>query len=270
MHWIKSVVYGIVCGLSEFLPISLSGHQSLFSILFGSQIKNPVSDLLVHLSLLAVVIFANYALISRLRRDIRTSSRKVHNYAARRSRYDMQLIKNATIPLVVFLLLRLFIDKFSGNLLILTLCFAVNGVILYLPSRFMRGNKDARNMSAADALLIGLLGGLSVFPGISRIGASASAASARGADHDEALNWCLLLSIPALITQIIMDLIAISSGIPEPYEFGHYLLIIVGTLTGGYLTISILRSIISKSGFSGFAFYSWGAAMLTLVLYMIV
>ncbi len=273
MHWLKSIVYGIVCGLSEFLPISSSGHQVLFTDIFGSQIQNPVSELLIHISLLVAVVIANYSAIMRLRREAKIGNKRRgtgHNYNSLRSQYDIRLIKNAALPLVVLLLLRPLTATLSNNALVLALCFVLNGVILFLPTRLLQSNKDAKNMSAADALLIGLSGGFSVFAGISRIGASVSVATIRGADHKEALNWCLLLSIPALIVQIVLDFFTISSGIMDPYAFGHYLLIIAGALTGGYLGIFMIRSILSKAGFFGFAFYSWGAAMLTLVLYMIV
>ena len=271
MYWLKSLFYGFVCGLSEYLPISSSGHQMLFTGLFGSQIKNPISDLLIHLSLLAVIVFSNYSFIMRIRREIKSSSRRNgRERIANTTRYDRQLIKTASLPLVVVLFLLPATYQFMDNLLLLAAGFLINGVILFLPSRFMKGNKDAKNMSAADAFLIGTVGGLSVFSGISCIGASVSIASLRGADYRESLNWGFMLCIPALAVRIILDVIAIPGGNFISYSFWHYLLIILGTVAGGYLSIFTVRALSAKSGLSGFAFYSWGATLLALILYMIV
>ncbi len=269
MHWLKSILYGIVCGLSEFLPISLSGHQDLFTNIFGAQTQNPIADLLVHLTLLACVIIANYSTIMKLRREARLRSRRQIR-SVPGSKYDLRLIKNATLPLVILLLLRPVFSGFSEKLPALALCFVLNGILLYVPMRVLQGNKEAKDMSVADGFLVGLLSGLSVFSGISRIGASVSIATVRGADHTKAVNWGILLSIPALLALIVSDLFAIAGGIAEPYAFGHYLLIMIGTFAGGYLGIYTIRTLISKAGFSGFAYYSWGAAMLSIILYMIV
>lgn len=271
MNWLKSIFYGLLCGLSEYLPISLLGHQSLFAGLFGAQIRNPVSDLLIHLSLLVVVVLTNYSFVMRIRRELKVSvQRSRRDRIAHSARYDSQLIKAASLPLIIMLFLRPLVFDVFDNSLFLAFGFLLNGIVLHLPSRLMKGNKNARSMSAADAFLIGAAGGLSVFPGISGIGASLSVAAMRGADCNDALNWGLILCIPALIVQCIIDVFSIPGANFVTYAFGHYLLIILGTVAGGYLSVLMIRALSSRNGISGFAFYSWGAALLSLILFMIV
>ena len=271
LNWLKSLLYGLIYGLSEFLPISSSGHRALFSMLFDDQLCNPVSDLIIHICLLIVVIILDYAAIMRIRRNNKiTAGGRGRLRADRRTQYDMRLIKTAAIPLICLLLLNPIASDLAENPVVLALFFVLNGVLVYIPSRLLHANKDAKNMSSADAFLIGAAGGLSVFPGFSRIGASVSAATARGADYKESFHWALLLSIPALVTQIVLDCFAIPGATISPVAFGYYFLVMIGALGGSYISITIMRMISANAGITGFAFYSWGAAMLSLILYMIV
>ncbi len=137
----------------------------------------------------------------------------------------------------------------------------------------MHGNKDERAMSVLDSWLLGISGAASVLTGISRTGAMLSTLSASGTARLKGLNWVFLLTIPALATLIGLDVIYIFSGtlsVPFWSNLWSYLLSGVGAYFGGLAGISAVKLIAQRSGYSGFAFYSWGTALFAFILYLTV
>jgi undecaprenyl-diphosphatase len=160
----------------------------------------------------------------------------------------------------------------ESNYLFLVLFFALNGLVLYIPEHVRQANKEARHMSRFDGILVGVASGLSVIPGLSRVGTGSSIALLRGAGRQNACTWVLLLSIPALVVIVGFDLIALLSsgfGMLTLTSLPVYLLSALFAFAGGWCGIQLLRFLSVRSGYSGFAFYSWGAAMLALILYLI-
>ena len=127
-------------------------------------------------------------------------------------------------------------------------------------------------MSGLDGIFIGLAGAVSVFPGISRPGMISCYSIVRGADTQNAANWAITLSIPALAITIIFDLIGLVfwGGAVFAYSaIAGCLLTCVGAFCGAYLGIILLQAILNHSGFSGFAYYSFGAAFFSFLLYLL-
>jgi undecaprenyl-diphosphatase len=127
-------------------------------------------------------------------------------------------------------------------------------------------------MSGLDAIAIGIVGATSVLPGISRTGMISAYAVARGADRQNAANWSILLGIPALLFLIGIDvfgIVAASVGIVSFPVFAGYFLAGAAAFCGGYIGISFLQIVLNYFGFSGFAYYSFGTAFFTFVIYLI-
>ena len=274
MNWFESFIYGIVSGVAEFLPISSQAHQNLLMQLFGVEMRDPVRDLLVHLAILLALLSGCKVTLGHIRRE---QNQQLHN----RNRYrhssrlllDMRLIKNAAVPMLIGMLIISYVFKQKNNLLLISLFLLINGILLFVPERMMQGNKDVRGMSAIDSLLIGISGALSSLPGISRIGSTTSTAIARGADRQCALNWALLLSIPALVILMGLDIISIFSTAGSLDVWGSlltYLLSAVGAYFGGYASIMLMKFLTVRAGYYGFAYYSWGAALFAFLLYLTV
>ena len=122
-----------------------------------------------------------------------------------------------------------------------------------------------------DGIAIGLMGATSALPGLSRTGMIASYSTLRGADTQNATNWAITLSIPALALAIFFDLIGLIfwGGAVFAYSaVAGCLLTCVGAFCGGYLGITLLQVILNHSGYSGFAYYSLGAAFFSFILYL--
>lgn len=275
MGILYSIIYGIVSGLAEFLPISAQAHQILLQRLFGKMHPEPMRDLLVHLGFFVTLLVACRGdikhWISERRLLARSRHRRVNN-AASHGMYDFRIVQTATVPLALVLILASVNSGGFTHYLYLALFFIINGIFLYIPEHIRQGNKDARHMTGLDGVLIGTLGGLSAFCGISRMGMCISAATLRGADKKNAVNWSLLLGIPALIILCVFDVIGIASvglnsiGVLDALGYMISALLAFGA---GYGGISFMRFLAVRDSFSGFAYYSWGAAIFSVILYLI-
>lgn len=273
LNWLESILYGLISGITEFMPISSKAHQTVWLHLCGADAMDPVRNLLVHIALFFSLYTNLRATLDNLRREGRLRSvRKNYPYRSR-SLYDLRLVKNASLPMLIGLLVFTYAFKADGNLLLTAGFLVLNGIMIFLPERMMQGNKDANAMSLFDSMLLGVSGALAAFPGLSRIGCTTSVAIARGASRQNALHWALLLSIPALVVLVGLDLLEIitfAGSIPFWQSFPTYILSALFAYVGGYLGIGIMKFLTVRVGFSGFAYYSWGAGLFTFLLYLTV
>lgn len=268
MKFFESIVYGFVSGLSEILPVSSRAHQGILLKLFGETEANPLLNLMIRLGVLAAVFFNCRDLLNKLLSNQRTGQRS-RRYATRNA--DYRFLKNAAIPLVVGLVLFTYILNTTLTLTRIAIFSFINGLLLFLTDRMMQGNKDTKHMSAIDSYCAGILGAFSVLPGVSRVGVMTSYTSMRGADRGKALNWALILSIPAMIIYILFDFFALFSGFQAVrfVIFLGYILAMGAAFAACYMAITIMRFLSVRTGYSGFAFYCWGVALFSFVLYLI-
>ena len=273
MSIFESIIYGLISGFSEFLPVSSQGHQAILLHLFGMDTRDPLRDMIIHISVLAALLTACKSLFLRMRREqmITARSRKKRN-TERRSVFDLRLVKTTTIPLIAGLLFYITTRKFETELLYLVLFFLLNGLLLIVPEYIRQGNKDARFMTGLDGIMLGVFGALSAFPGISRVGAMNAYSIGRGANRQHALNWILMLSIPAILLFLGIDIYSLFVFGFDTFTFSvlaGYILSGLGAFFGGYFGVVLVRFLTVRTGFTGFAYYSWGTAIFSFVLYLI-
>lgn len=272
--WLESLLYGFISGLTEFLPVSSRAHQQILLHLLGKDVRDPVRDLLILIALLLSLFTVCRPTIEQFRRDnIAFSRRRRQVKITQRSLLDLKLVKNATVPMLIGIILLSFLYKGSSNLLSICLFLLINGALIFLSCRMIQGNKDSRSMTQFDSLLIGISGALSVFPGISRITCTTMSAIMRGADKNQALNWSLLISIPAIILFAVLELTAAFTNSPAINIGANllgYVLSALGAYIGGYLSIKLMKLISYNVGLQGFAYYSWGTALYTFIIYLTV
>lgn len=271
--WHESLIYGFVSGLADFLPISSEGHQHIMLYLFGGEIRDPVRDFFVHIGLLLCVITCSRTLLDMIKRERSYSARvrASHQYPSR-IRQDAAFVRSAALPMILCMIVLRFVLKINSSLVVTALLLVLNGVIIFLPDRMMRGNKDAGLMSPFDSIFIGVAGGLSALTGVSRFGCTYSASVGRGAARHHAFTWSLLLSIPAILCSCVFDIFSMFSAATVPFwsNFLSYLLSAMTAFAGGYLGISAIRSMASRTGISAFAYYCWGLALLSFFIFLTV
>ena len=273
MDWLWTILYGFVAGLAEFLPLSSPAHQSISAAVFGLASAAPLRQFLIRAACLAALLSACGREIDKLRRDgrmARLPARRRKRPVDSRSVATNRLLNIAVFPLVIGLVFYRRVNMWVDSLAMLTIFLVINGILLFVPQYIPSGNKDGRNLSLLDGLLMGLAGAFSVFPGISRMSAIHFAASARGADKNYSLQFALYLSIPALVIMLLFDAVAIFGGI-EAISFLviiQYLLAMAAAYFGSTFAISFMRSMVVRAGYEIFSYYCWGMALISMILYL--
>ena len=271
MNWLQCVLYGVTSGLSEFIPVSSKAHQALLQNLFGLDGSDALLNVIIHLAVLLSLITGCRNILEQIKRDSKLPRITRHRHGSFRNNLDLRFVKSGAIPLITGLVIFTYISNAFQSMAFVALFLLLNGILLFVPCRMLQGNKDARSMSGLDAIFVGLFGALSAFPGLSRIGMMTSVSLARGADRQHALNWALLLNMPALALLTFIDLLIIIAG-AQTFKFTVffcYILAGLGAYIGGYFGILIMKFRSIKAGFTGFAYYSWGAALFAFILYLI-
>ena len=261
MSLLKALLYGFISAITEILPVSSSGHQAVFRKVLGDSVQFDMYNLFVHMGILVALLYSCKSLLHRLRRSRRNAASN-----------DQRVVKNATPSFIIVSVLLVLFYSVKPDLLLVAALFVLNGIILFIPGCIASGNKDARSMTALDSTLIGISGGLSAFPGLSRIAFMTTLVSARGGDRRYGVVWALALSVPAMVILIFSDLyLAIVNGIPFQFtQFFCYLMAFAGSFCGCCISVKGLRRLTKTLGLSVLSYYCWGMAILSFILYLMV
>ncbi len=276
MNLLEYILFGILSGFSEFLPVSSEAQMLLLGRLFGDVTVRNSLRLAVHLGALSALILSCMPQISKLSREMRLAAvpqRRRKRQPDLLTVRDWRVLKAAGIAMLLGFAAYPWIGRQGARLWILCIGLVISGILLYVPQFLPGANKNARNVNRLDAVLIGLGGALGVFPGISRMGTTISVAAMRGCDREYSLHIALLLSVPTLAVLSLIDLSFLIA-----FDFGTFTLMgaIGGVLAGlfsavsSYFGIILMRFLSVKVGFSAFAYYSWGAALFSFILYLLI
>ena len=215
MTVLSSIFLGLVQGVAEFLPISSSGHLSLFQHFFGlvSSEESLFFDVLLHLGTL-IAIFVYYwkdivALCKQFVQLVRCLFSKQKRKTMKQLPPDGRLILMilvATLPLFVVLPIKDKVESLYGNTIFVGAALVVTGCVLFFSDRMSRGKKGPKSATMLDALLVGVGQAVAVVPGLSRSGTTISAGMMRGFHRRFAVRFSFLLSIPAALGANILSL----------------------------------------------------------------
>ena len=275
VSWYEGLIYGLVSGLAEILPVSAQAHRFLLLKLFGGSAEPELMRLLSDLGILAALYYAcqNHIIrIIRAKRLSRVPKRRRKRPLDTRSLMDLSLLKTMAIPVILVFFLYGKIRNAGGSMILIAVLLFVNGVILYAPQFFPGGNRDSRNMSRVHGLLIGLGGAAAVVPGISGMAASNSVSSVCGVDRGYGLNMTLMLHMLVTAGFIVYDFMGLVSVGLDNASFVSVLICFLSALASfGAATagIKILRLIAAEIGYSVFAYYCWGVALFTFIMNLV-
>jgi undecaprenyl-diphosphatase len=256
---IHAIVLGLVQGLSEFLPISSSGHLLLTPWLFGWNDFSDVSvekafDVALHLgTLIAVIAYFRKDLVVYVRDGLRMVVQK-EKPRTTEGRLAWLLVV-ASIPAALFgAIAGNWIDEHLGKPVIIAASLIFFGLLLAWADRRL-GKRKFEEMNSRDAIVIGLAQVLALNPGTSRSGISISAARILGFDRDTAVRFSFLLSVPVTAGAVAVKLLELfKDGIPE----GLVMPMIVGIVTAGisgWLAVAGLLKLIRSKSFDAFVIY---------------
>ena len=273
MTYVMSAVLGFLQGVAEFLPISSSGHLSLFQHFFGMEEPDSLFNILLHFAtLIAVCVYYFQDVMEMIVEFFRGVAALFSRTPSRgnppEGRRLVLLVIVGTLPLFAVLPVESKIEMLGGSPVFVSCALLVTGCVLFLSDRYGGGRKTAKNATIKDALLVGLAQGVAPIPGLSRSGCTISAGVAMGFQRKFAVRYSFLLSLPAVFGATLLKVIKTIKA-AEPLAEGilpKYLLGMAVAGVVGYFSIRLVDLLASKGKFGAFAWYCWGAGLLFLVL----
>ena len=242
MSIIEALIQGIIQGLTEFLPVSSSGHLVLFGNLFKIEETLFVSIILHIATLLSVVIV--------FRKEIWNIVR--HPF----SREGLNLII-ATIPTCLIALTVLPIAKLSFEGKFLAISFLISAVLLFFAEK--KKNQcpfSGKQISSREALFMGIAQGLAIFPGISRSGATISAGLFAGVDKKESTRFSFVMSLPIILLSLFMEIFEITqTNVSIAVSPIGLMLAFILAFIVGILSIKLMVKLTTSSSLKYFSIY---------------
>ena len=273
MSYLTAVLLGLVQGVTEFLPVSSSGHLAIAEQLLNLQGASNVPgffDVLLHLGTLVAVFIAYWDDIRDMIVEFFAGIGDLAHHSTPNpvppARRLILLIIVGTLPLFVMVPFRHFFSSFGDNMYFIGGALIFTGILLFVSDRVRHGRKTEKTATLLDALLVGLGQAVALCPGISRSGMTITTGCFAGFERKFAVRFAFLLSIPAVIGANILSLKdAIDAGI-DWASVPAYLVGVAVAAVSGYACIRLLRYIAEKGRFGAFAYYCWAVGALTLVL----
>jgi undecaprenyl-diphosphatase len=268
-----TIVLGFVQGVAEFLPISSSGHLTLFQHFFRMEEPDQLFNVLLHFATLLAVCVVYWRDIWEMIVEFFSFfgdafSRRSYRGSPPEARRMVLLIIVGTLPLFLVLPFKDKIEALGRSPVLVCVALLVTGCILFLSDQMGSGRKTARNASLAEVLLVGAAQGLATVPGLSRSGCTISAGLILGFDRKFAVRYSFLMSLPAVLGATlleVLDVMETEGGVPAE-NVPKYLMGMAVAAVVGYFSIQLVKLLADRGRFGAFAFYCWGAGGLFLLL----
>ena len=247
-------MYGLIQGLTEFIPISSTAHLKVISLLFGIDDPGPSVSAIIQLGSVFAIFWYFRNDFFKLRSQ---SSKKILDYLLHSRLLRSILI--GTLPIVLIggsvkLFLPYFFDEILRSNLSIALVSLLMSIFMYIADCSNKGPKTLQNHNYSDSLLIGFSQAFAIIPGFSRSGVTISTALVTGWDRGDAAKFSFLLGIPAISLAAIVEFI---SSFNELKLFGFFPLIVGLTTTfiSSLLAIDFLLKYYSSNGLKLFVIY---------------
>lgn len=274
MTTLEAIILGIIQGLTEFLPVSSSGHLVLFQQLFGLKEAELFFDVCVHLGTLVAVI----VVFRREIRNIITALLRLVSLAGQKEKFLQQVESNPDVKMALLIIIgsiptailglmfHNIADKLFSSPFFTGLMLMVTGLLLWLTRRAKPDVKKTGfdGFSRTKAFIIGIVQGLAIIPGISRSGSTISIGLLLGINRETAARYSFLLSIPAIVGA---GLLSLKDGLSQTDPVIR--LSLLGAAAAaliGYGALKVLLRMVKKGHLYVFAPYCWLVGILAIVL----
>lgn len=264
MSILSAILQAIIQGLTEFLPVSSSGHLSIYQHFTGNSGEGALMfSAILHLGTLVAVfacfwnqIFALIVEFFAMIKDIFTGKFSFKNMEPARRVIFMFIISTAV--LIPFYLCKGFFESFSEDASIFAegLCFLYTAAILFLADRSVRGTKEITDVTARDAVTIGFFQSVALLPGVSRSGSTISAGIFSGLKRDEAISYSFILGIPAILGGCLVE---VKDGLASSEVGVSFINCLVGFVVAavvGLLAIKLVQWLMKSDKFKVFYIYT--------------
>ena len=258
---VLAVILGAVQGLSEFLPISSSGHLILAQAFFGLKEPELAFDVVLHLGTLSAIFIFYREPLSRLFRELRFLPGALASPARLKVLYNERpdfrfglLIIIGSLPTAALgFLMKDLVTTRLGTVESVGLALLATGVMLRLIGRLGETGRD--RLTVRDALVIGAIQGLAVTPGLSRSGWTIGVGLWLGLGRETAARYSFLLSVPAVLGATLLEL---RGDLASHFTPGDFLAGFLAAAVCGSLALTFLARLLKSGRFAAFAWWCWG------------
>lgn len=263
MSVFDAVIQGIIQGLTEFLPVSSSGHLSLWQHFFGeSGEAAEIYSILLHMGTLGAVLIAFRKEVGEMLKEILSTLReicsgKMSTDGAHPARRRIFLMLISLLPLCGFYFLTDFYTALAADddIIVEGVCFLLTAALLLISSRCVKsGGRTAENMTWKDALAMGIMQGIAPLPGLSRSGSTISVGLIMGVERGEAVAFSFIMGVPAVLAANLLEAPKALSGEVEI----SWVAAIAGMITAlavGLAAIKTVKALVKTDRFTYFAWY---------------
>ena len=254
MNIFNAIILGIIQGLTEFLPISSSGHLVIFQKLLGFQQQQLLFDCALHIgTLLAVFMYFS--------KDIKRLFDSVVHYREANSEFLLlkDIITGSIPTAIIGLLFKDYFERVFDSALIAGIMLCVTGIFVGATKFIPEGSK--KRVGLINSILIGIAQGIAIIPGISRSGATITCALMCKIDREVAFRFSFLLSIPAILGAFALEAIEIE-------QINNIIPLILGTISSaivGLLALRFLNGLIKKGHLYYFSPYCLAVGIGTVI-----
>ena len=259
MSVIEAIILGIIQGLTEFLPVSSSGHLELAQALFGNQNKtdeNLTFTIVVHgaTALATLVVF---------RDDVWEIIRDLFRFSNNKStQFSLQIILSM-IPaaLVGFFFEEAIGSHFFGNILLVGLMLWVTAALIYIADK---PSENLKKISLPKAWWIGVAQAFAILPGVSRSGATIATSLLLGVARDKAARFSFLMVVPLILGSMVKKVL--DGGLAqESLYLGPVIAGFIAAFVSGYLACQWMISLVKRSKLRYFAYYCAAVGTIAIV-----
>ncbi|MCR4658161.1 MAG: undecaprenyl-diphosphate phosphatase [Lachnospiraceae bacterium] len=289
MSFGQAIAMGIVQGLTEFLPVSSSGHLAILKNILNVDTDTGILfDVLLHVATLIAVFLVFYKDIIKLlsefvkiaadsfsntgrffsnlfAKDDKKPYKKLGSTSYRR--FVIMIIISTIPTAVIGVLLKNVVEGVSGNLLVTGICLLGTGGILLLSDFVEERHKKPKDASYADAAAVGTAQGIATLPGLSRSGCTIVAGLLCGFDRKFAVKYSFIMSMPAILGALILELKDIESGLSGA-EIGAYIVGMIFALVVGYVALVLTVRLVMSKYFKFFSYYCFAVGAISLVVFI--
>lgn len=264
MQYINVAIFGIIQGITEFLPISSSGHLAILHKIIDSpyQENELAFDVILHLaSLLAVILFFKKDILLLVKSFFNICKGKFDQYA--KLVFFMIL---ATIPAAFagYFFEDLINSRFRSMNTIITMLI-IGGILLLIIERFSKKCYDIDKLNWSKSFLIGFAQAIALIPGTSRSGITITAGLFFGLKREVAVRFSFLLSIPIILGASLVKIPELAMGGLSIREFCLLLTGFIFSFLSAFLTIKYLMRFIKKHSFLPFVFYRFALSLILII-----
>lgn len=268
-----AILYGIIQGIAEFLPISSSAHLAIAQNMFGMENLEAsyfTFDILLHFGTLVAVFIVYYKDIFALVPAVFTMLGKVFKGKFKLSEYTENerfviFVIIATLPLFVGVLFKDYVEAIGNYTKVIGGILLFNGIVLFISDKLEKGTISLDNTKPIHALFIGLCQMCALVPGLSRSGSTITGGLFMGFKRELAVKFSFIMSIPAILGANVLSLADIAENPIAKTDIIPYIAGTVAAAVVGILAMKLLIYISKKSNFRMFSYYCWAVGILAII-----